>query len=631
MKHNLSYYFFATLCCFLLAGYCQAQLRIVPITQTSAHPVRSTASAARTQAMSLPFFDDFSTYLGQPDPALWSNAGVVVNNSFAIDPPSKGFATFDGLRFSGAPYKPNNTTTGTRVDQSATDSLISQTIDLQGLTPSSNVLMSFWWSAQSLGETPDLNDSLVLQWKDRDQNWVNVWSDTARTRKPFRDTVMQISNPRFLHGTFQFRFIAYGRPSGMYDIWNLDYVLIDQNPSYNTRSIRDLAVTRQPKSLLRRYSAMPLDQFLVNPQGELATHDSTGVFNQESTLTGSFNVVRYGYSARNMNTNQPLFPPLSSGADIFLSSRQSTSIGFALPALATTISGPPPVILRSEFRINPIVNPGIPGINMNRNDTIGRSTVLSDYYAYDDGSAEYGIGIQQRQGTIAVRYVLNKPDTLTAVNILFVHVGDRDLTGQTFALTIWNSRNGKPGAILYEKVFPIVYPNQVNRFYTYALTARNDATPTPIQVADTIYVGWRQSSNDLLAVGYDRNSDSRTQQFSAISGGSQWEPNTERQAGSIMIRPVFGSGIVTSTEPGVPPVVTNFQAFPNPSSGILYWNGKGVRRISVQDIRGRMVKDVSLNPDAPTELNIAELPNGLYLFNFQLNQYRIVRKIIVAR
>jgi hypothetical protein len=629
MKQNLPLSFASIVCWFLLVIPCQAQLRIAPLTQTPPHAATSQASA-RTQAVTLPFFDDFSTYYGQPDPALWINGGTVVNNTFADDPPSKGFATFDGLRFNGSPYSAITT-----INTAATDTLTSQPINLGGLTPSSNVLLSFWWATQNLGEFPDASDSLVLQFKDNNDNWITKWQRIGDTTYAFQDTLLQVNEARFLHDNFQFRFIAYGRPSGLYDIWNLDYVILSRDAKYDDgKYIRDVAVTIQPKSALKRYSSMPLDQFLVNPSSELRLIDTTKAYNQHN----GFNFLPYTYELRNSQTNQQLFyydsktDPDPANQSPQINGRTAESIKVTTRTDLTVV-GTSPLFLQSKFQIGTNIQEVIiPGVDLGRNDTIGRATILSDYYAYDDGTAEYGIGIRQRQGSVAVRYILNKPDTLTAVNILFVHTTDRDLSGQTFVLKIWKKLDGQRSSVLYEKAFAIEYPNQLNKFFTYSLQVPADTDPAPIAVSDTIYVGWTQSSNDLLAVGYDRNSDSRSQQFYDISGGSQWQPNTEPKAGSIMIRPVFGSGVVTGIEPNAPPaVVASFRTFPNPNQGILYWNQEGVRRIKVQDILGRTLKEQELAPNAAKQINVGELPNGMYLFTFQLNQYRIVRKIIISR
>ncbi len=614
--------------CLFAALAVQAQFRVLPLTQTPPNQVRATNQSARVQAVTLPFYEDFSTYYGQPDPNLWINGGTVVNNTYDDLPPSKGFATFDGLRFNGVPYVNNpNVTSG------PTDTLTSQPINLGGLTPASNVLMSFWWSAQSFGETPDRNDSLVLQFKDRTGNWITRWSDTAvnrdqrLARENFRDTLLQVNDARFLHEAFQFRFVAYGRPSGMFDVWNLDYVIIDRNPAYNPRSLRDVAVTRQPKSVLKRYSAMPLEQFQASPTTEMGNTDSTTVYNQEN----NFNFFSYSHTVNNLNTGQELARFVFQGTTIQIDDRSRNDIGVAVPN-TLTVSGAAPVTLRTQFRITTDPVTVIPGVDLSRNDTIGRTTVLADYYAYDDGTAEYGAGIRQRQGSVAVRYVLNKPDTLTAVQLLLVHAGDRDLAGQTFVVNVWKRLDGRRESVLYQRAYAINYPTQLNRFNTYLLLAPTDSTTRPLAVSDTIYVGWTQSTTDLLAVGYDRNTDSRGQQFYNISGGGQWQPNTEPEPGSLMVRPVFGQGIVTSTEPVLPITgLPGFRVFPNPANDRLFWNTEGVSRVSIRNLLGQTLKTMALAPSAPGEISTADLPAGVYLFYFQIGSRQVLRKVAVVR
>ncbi|MDJ1492863.1 T9SS type A sorting domain-containing protein [Cytophagaceae bacterium DM2B3-1] len=623
MKHYF-YSFFWVAVAFFFVITCQAQLRVAPLTQTPPNPVTKKAQA-RTQALKLPFFEDFSTYFGQPDPAKWENHGVVINNTYADDQPSKGMATFDGLQFNGLPY-----TTPTSANQSLTDTtdiLTSQPIDLTGQTASTKVNLSFWWSGQSLGESPDPGDSLVLQFKDNTGAWVTQWADKSATKQGFKDTLLNITNTRFFHSDFQFRFIAYGRPTGMYDVWNLDYIILDANQTYDPLSVKDMAATQQPRSLLKRYSAMPLNQFQIS---ELTSADTTYVFNNQKNAPSQFNII---YTIVNTQNNAQLYSYNSLNDNSWIKLVRPRTRDFASVIIPgnLSINGSAPLVLQSKFEVNSTDNTPVSSIDVFRNDTIGRTTVLSDYYAYDDGTAEYGIGVRQQQGSVAVRYILNKPDTITAIRIHFARVGETDLTGQTFGLSIWKKLDGQTSSILYQKSFAIQYPDTLNKFYTYTLThPDDDSVLYPVGVSDTIYIGWIQATADLLAVGYDRNTDSHTEQFYNIAGGANWQNNTEPETGSIMLRPVVGKGTVTGTEPNLPPYVRNFKVYPNPSSDKLYWNENGVTQIKVQDMLGRVLKQTTRGLNASNELSITDLPNGMYILTFQLNSYQIQRKIIIA-
>ena len=76
----------------------------------------------------LPFWDDFSTSVKVPDPALWAFGNVVsINAGRSINPPSLNAATFDGVNALGNPYSNELDATG------KADSLVSQCIDLSGL------------------------------------------------------------------------------------------------------------------------------------------------------------------------------------------------------------------------------------------------------------------------------------------------------------------------------------------------------------------------------------------------------------------------------------------------------------------------------------------------------------------
>src|SRR5688500_3761803 len=90
-RHSFLYFLFTVCTCFfLIPSY--AQLQEYPLHHPAQTAHKASNKNARTQAdpLVLPFFDDFSTYTGRPDVNLWEGrGGVVVNNTFAVNPPSK--------------------------------------------------------------------------------------------------------------------------------------------------------------------------------------------------------------------------------------------------------------------------------------------------------------------------------------------------------------------------------------------------------------------------------------------------------------------------------------------------------------------------------------------------------------
>ncbi|NMB71266.1 MAG: hypothetical protein GYA22_03860, partial [Bacteroidales bacterium] len=90
--------------------------------------------------LELPFYDDFSRFPlpCYPDQSLWSDSLVYINNSYPVNPPSVGVATFDAVNAQGNLY-PN---AGTRPFYA--DALTSRPINLK-YSPSDNIYLSFYY------------------------------------------------------------------------------------------------------------------------------------------------------------------------------------------------------------------------------------------------------------------------------------------------------------------------------------------------------------------------------------------------------------------------------------------------------------------------------------------------------
>ena len=611
---------------FLTVTGCFAQLQRYPLTRTGSAERENPARAARTQAtlLKLPFFDDFSTAAKVPHDSLWINAGVRVNNQFAVNAPSKGVATFDGLKTNGQARNFD-----ANVVQQGVDTLTSQPIDLSGLSAASNVVLSFFWQAGGLGEAPDPTDSLLVEVKNAAGQWrpVRTLTDTTAAIEDFQYVSLAINAPDLLHAGFQFRFRAFGRPAGMYDIWNIDYVYLGQNRQLNSPSVRDQAVSGPLKSVLRRYTAMPWDQFNVNPQGETAAVDSTVLSNLETT-PGSFNLFKFTYSITDVAASTPLYN-FAETVGLQLSAGQQRPVAIPINTAIPQAGGPRR--LKSTFRISDETtgNVSIPGVNLRRNDTVSNVTVLDNYFAYDDGTAEYGLGIRQRQGRVAVRYVLNQPAQLTAVRLYLTQL-ERSLAGQTFVLTIWKKLDNARESVLYQKSVGVAYTDTLDEFVTYPLLDEGNS-PTSISLADTFYVGWQQTTADLLSVGLDANTNSANQVWYNING-VDWVPNTE-VSGSPMIRPVFGSltTAIDDPEPETPADPNTLRVYPNPTTGRVTWSIPGVTAVQVADLVGKTVRTGRYQPSDEPVLDLSGLPDGLYVLHLETPRKRYVRKILLRK
>ena len=210
--------------------------------------------------LNLPFVEDFSTSNYYPNEKKWQDNAVFVNANFSVNAPTIGVATFDGLNHRGYPYNDQG-----KVRPVYCDNLTSQFIDLSSYSNSDSVYMSFFFQAKGLGENPENVDSLILQfkWKQDTIDWQTVWSinggaDTI-ANPSFNEIMVWINDTgyNYFHDEFQFRFRNYGNPTGALDHWNVDYVIVDANRSKTATYINDFALYQKPNYLTKTFTSMP--------------------------------------------------------------------------------------------------------------------------------------------------------------------------------------------------------------------------------------------------------------------------------------------------------------------------------------------------------------------------------------
>jgi hypothetical protein len=134
--------------------------------------------------------------------------------------------------------------------------------------------------------------------------------------------------------------------------------------------------------------------------------------------------------------------------------------------------------------------------------------IFKNYYAYDDGTAEFAYGLTGNNALLAVEFSLNLPDTLQALKIHWAHIVTNN-SNKLLNLKVWQSLdfvNGTSDVVLYSKKFakPVYtdfYYDTINGFSTYKLD-----TPL-ILPAGTYYIGWQQLQSDVLNIGFDATNE----------------------------------------------------------------------------------------------------------------------------
>ncbi len=166
--------------------------------------------------------------------SLWIDDLAYINNTYAIDPITIGVATLDGVDESGTPHNNFSDPNGYGV----ADYLTSKPLDLGGLTSNDPVYLTFFYQPEGLGNNPQPEDSLVLEfYAPAKLTWHNIWSVPGTTQADFEHVLIPITSSDYFKKGFQFRFKNYATISGNFDHWHIDYVRLKSNWNTNTISI----------------------------------------------------------------------------------------------------------------------------------------------------------------------------------------------------------------------------------------------------------------------------------------------------------------------------------------------------------------------------------------------------------
>jgi len=579
------------------------------------HDNRISGSANRLQkhfkginasdTIELPFFDDFSGQNTFPDSSKWLDEYVFINDTYSNRQRTTGIATLDALDDRGRLYE-TAISTGFKADE-----LTSVPLNLN-YPPSDNIWLSFFYEPGGLSDRPEANDTLTLQFFAPEENkWYSVWQSEFSQDSTFRPVIIRIDQPVFLKRGFQFRFINYATLSsnlsdpsmiGNCDIWNIDYVFLDRNRNEGDTLFHDVAFRLPLRSALNTHESMPWKQFRKVYLQEMGSAITINYRNNDDlvrNITRDFviwdvykNVPAHIFSAGATNIE-----PLSNvtyDANLvytFNTDNQDSAL-FRITASLKT----------DEF-------------DPKQNDTIVYYQKFSDYFAFDDGSAEAGYGINglgSRNAMAAYRFTSFMQDTLRAIRICF-NDSYMDNNKRAFDLMVWDDDNGIPGNVLYSMEEVMVEQGEnINGYYTYVL-------PEGVLVENTFYVGWKQRSETFLNAGFDINTPHLGKQFFWTNG--VWQESQVQ--GSIMIRPATGEiPIVTGIENEVTPEtnIKKFRIWPNPAGDYLNIETPELRPgelvyITIIDMNGYEMMKIPYSE----RIDISRLRKGAYTVIMTLN------------
>lgn len=545
---------------------------------------------------------------GQPG-TLWLENSALINNTYPVNPPTIGVATFDGLDEYGLPYNNSSNTT-----YGFADALTSKPINLSGLTGADTIALSYFIEPQGLGDFPDHFDSLIVEFKDQSGIWRYVHSDTgyvniALVPQKFQQIfipVPDVAPPNsYYHTSFQFRFRNKASLYGNNDHWHIDYVQLNKNrPVVDTA--HDIAFQYPFPTILKNYTREPADQFIY-----------------PDDLSDGFNLSIHNL-APDANTSAPATNFIRDATELYPTPfvisddtvQTFNAAEYTLQQLNPKTSYKQPIapawptdslIMMSRTFLQQTGNTGYAG-----NDTLYHTQCFDYTMAYDDGTAERGYGLSGvNLKKFALEFNLNQPDTLAGFQIQYSQI-DQDVSNLIFNINIWDaitlgSATDNPIISLDNK--KPLYIDSVSGFATYKLDSA-------IIFPSKIYVGWAQTDTRNLTVGYDLNSAlGKSHMFVYING--QWKASTITTNGSPMIRLILDSDFWGQTSSAVKDFATeqNISLYPNPTTGDVFISDdrkNSLFDVTVHDMVGQLAKE---EKNVGNHCNINELPGGVYLFS----------------
>ncbi len=563
------------------------------------------------------FFEDFSSYHYEvfPRTDVWADQYACINSTYADSMISLGVATLDAYDQKGYPYYKSNKP----VTQG--DTLTSQAFVFSD--PSTDSLVfSFFYQCGGKVSGPEINDSLILDFFDaNDSLWHKVFYRLGGEQMHnFKQVIIPIEDSLIQDG-FRFRFRNYvslalenipGEDLGKFsnaDQWHLDYLQIKSvKDTAELRSINDMTMVKPLMSSLVGCTSVPYHHYAlarnVIERKTIPISYRTIFPEQEEIIS----LVRYYYSYD--VKNDQLLMDLQYDENIapysYFNNAEFFVSGYTYDKNDSIAEIELMAVIQAQAIDQKLVN-----------DTVKRKEIYHDHYAYDDGTAELGLGIageQQSLNRIAVRFRVykqsNDPDTLRAILIYF-NKSINDYTSQSeYRISIRKNDGEYPSndTLYTSKGYFPDYSVRLNEFTRIELDR-------PVVLSDTFFVVIEQLDS-YLNIGYDINNNSLGNTYFYTNTGQGWMNSTSLPAGSLMIRPSFGKFTLPLTSAEFVDKSDKLKIYPNPATDLLYLDLPeeyiNSYTIKIYNIMGVMLVNSCSEKNS---IDISTLHKGLYILH----------------
>lgn len=354
----------------------------------------------------------------------------------------------------------------------------------------------------------------------------------------------------FFYNSFQFRFRNYASiandiiPSwrSNTDQWNIDYIYLNYNRSKNDTSYRVLAFSERAPSLLQNYQSMPYRQYRADATNAVRTDFDMEISNLDKIAHNS----NYRYQVEQVNGD---FGYSFDGGNFNVSPGNYTNTEYVQKLFNFDFTRD-----TTSYLIKHYISDSSES-NILVDSAIYRQGFYN-YFAYDDGTPEFGYGVEPAGAMVAYQFKMTVPDTLRGVQMYF-NKTKNNANANFFNLMVWKDNNGKPGEVVYvQQSQKPWWENGLYQFHAYLFD-------DPVVLTGTFYVGWQQQSQGSLNIGFDAN-DYYGYPRVFYKNEQTWYPSGFE--GSLLIRPIVGPDMILSWDEHTIFSKNDLLVYPNPAS-----------------------------------------------------------------
>jgi hypothetical protein len=266
------------------------------------------------------------------------------------------------------------------------------------------------------------------------------------------------------------------------------------------------------------------------------------------------------------------------------------------------------------------------GVEFRTNDTIRSTYMLKNYYAYDDGHAEYAAGLVQAGNLAAYEFELQavSEDTLTGFDIYLPSYGVS--SNQTVEFFVYGDQLLEPKLPGQSDHILLAIPPKTIQRKGIDEFQRITFLPAILIPSKKFFIGWREPASGDVLVGLDVNNDTGDKIW--VNTNGSWFQN-DRVKGSLMIRPIFGKGNIDPTTGVEEQLESRYAVYPNPSDGTFYIDGNP-DKVEMMSVTGQRIEIQTEKVDDRLMASVNE-PSGLYILRTFKGRSSFTQKIIIRR